>query len=180
MTLWSLESGRGRPLIRENSKLDAIAFSPDGLTLATASGDCRAVTLWDVATGRERASLTGHRGPIWSVAFSPDGRLLAAASGRVPAVAEPAGDGQVGEIRLWDLSGRKPKPRASLVGHGYGIVAVAFSPDGSDPGFRWLRPGREALGRRLRSGVGDPRRARGLGRRGGLLPRRYHPGHRLP
>ena len=131
VTLWALEEGRGRPLIRASGKLDAIAFSPDGLTLATASGDSRAVTLWDVATGRERASLADHQGPIWSVAFSPDGRRLAAASGRVPAVAEPAGDGQVGEIRLWDLSGRKPKPRASLVGHGYGIISVAFSPDGT-------------------------------------------------
>jgi WD40 repeat protein len=131
VTLWSLESGRGRPLIREKSKFDAIAFSPDGLTLAMACGDYRAVTLRDVVTGQEWARLPDHRGPIWSVAFSPDGRLLAAASGRVPAVAEPAGDGQVGEIRLWDLSGRKPRLRASLVGHGYGIVAAAFSPDGA-------------------------------------------------
>src|SRR4051812_35838555 len=70
VTLWALEAGRGRPLIRESGKLDTIAFSPDGLTLATASGDSRAVTLWDVATGRERARLPDHRGPIWSVAFS--------------------------------------------------------------------------------------------------------------
>jgi WD40 repeat protein len=131
VTLWALEDGRGRPLIRANGKLDTIAFSPDGLTLATASGDSRAVTLWDVATGHERANLTEHQGPIWSVAFSPDGRRLAAASGRLPAVADPAGGGQVGEIRLWDLSGRRPKPRVSLVGHGYGIASIAFSPDGT-------------------------------------------------
>src|SRR3954447_23731375 len=87
--LWAPEGGRGRPLIRESGKLDAIAFSPDGLTLATASGDSRAVTLWDVATGRERANLADHRGPIWSVAFSPDGMRLAAASGKVPAMAAP-------------------------------------------------------------------------------------------
>lgn len=131
VTLWAVDEGRGRPLIREGGKLDAIAFSPDGLTLATASGDSRTVTLWDVPTGQEQASLTGHAGSIWSVAFSPDGRRLAAATGRVPAAAESAGDGQVGEIRLWDLSGRKPKPRASLIGHGYGIVSAAFSPDGA-------------------------------------------------
>jgi len=116
VTSWALEKGRGRQLIRASGKLDAIAFSPDGLSLATASGDSRSVTLWDVATGRERASLTDHQGPLWSVAFSPDGRRLAVACGRVPAGAEPAGDGQVGEIRLWDLSGLKPKPQASLVG----------------------------------------------------------------
>jgi WD40 repeat protein len=100
--------------------------------LATASGNCRAVTLWDVATGKMRASLPDHRGPTWSVAFSPDGTLLAVASGVVPAMAEPAGNSQLGEIRLWDLSGRRPRPRASLVGHEYGIASVAFSPDGTD------------------------------------------------
>lgn len=131
VTLWALEGGQGRPLIRESGKLDAIGFSPGGLTLATASGDSRTVTLWDVATGRERASLAGHQGPIWSVAFSPDGGRLAVASGRVPGATDPAGDGPVGEIRLWDLSGPKPRPQADLVGHGHGIIAVAFSPDGA-------------------------------------------------
>ena len=131
VTLWALEAGRGRPVIRARGKLDAIAFSPDGSTLATASGDSRNVTLWDVATGRERANLVDHAGPIWSVAYSPDGRRLAAASGRVPAMAEPAGDGQVGEVRLWDVSGGEPRPRARFVGHGYGIVSLAFSPDGT-------------------------------------------------
>src|SRR3954470_2592735 len=96
--LWALEGGRGRPLTRASGKLDAIAFSPDGLTLATASGDTRTVTLWDVETGRERASLSGHQGPTWSLAFSPDGRRLAVACGRVPAGAEPVGDGPIGEI----------------------------------------------------------------------------------
>lgn len=129
--LWALDEGGGRPLIRASGKLDAIAFSPDGLTLATASGDGRTATLLDVASGRERAGLADHLGPTWSVAFSPDGRRLAVACGRVPAVAEPSGDGQVGEVRLWDLSGPKPKPRASLVGHDYGAISVAFSPDGA-------------------------------------------------
>src|SRR4051812_1379814 len=131
VTLWALEGGRGRPLTRASGKLDAIAFSSDGLTLATASGDSRSVTLWDVASGRERANLAGHQGPTWSVAFSPDGRQLAVACGRVPAGDEPAGDGQAGEVRLWDLSGPKPRPRAGLVGHGYGVISVAFSPDGT-------------------------------------------------
>jgi WD40 repeat protein len=131
VTLWDLEAGPGRPLIRAKGKLDAIAFAPDGATLATASGDCHSVTLWDVATGRERFRLPEHRGPIWSVAFAPDGAMLAAAAGVVPAVAERAGDDQVGEIRLWDLTGPRPKPRTSLVGHEYGIVSVAFSPNGT-------------------------------------------------
>ncbi|SIO65871.1 WD domain-containing protein, G-beta repeat-containing protein [Singulisphaera sp. GP187] len=131
VTLWALEGGRGRPLVREGGKLDTIAFSPDGLTLASASGDTRAVSLHDVATGREWARLLDHQGPIWSLDFSPNGRLLAAATGRVPAMTEPTDVEQVGEIRLWDLSDGGAKPWASLVGHDYGIISIAFSPDGT-------------------------------------------------
>jgi WD40 repeat protein len=54
------------------------------------------------------------------------------ATGVVPAVAERGGDGQVGEICLWDLSGRKPRPRARLADHEYGVISVAFSPDGTN------------------------------------------------
>jgi WD40 repeat protein len=131
VTLWTTSSGRGRTLVREAGKIDSLAFAPDGATLATASGDRRTVTLWDISTGEERETLPEHRGPIWSVAYSPDGSMLAAASGVVPAVAEPVGDAQFGEICLWDLSGRKPRARSRLVGHEYGIVSVAFSPDGT-------------------------------------------------
>src|SRR6185437_8282814 len=91
----------------------------------------RAVTLWDVATGKERATLPDHRGPIWSVAYAPDGRTLAVASGVVPTAPEQSDDGQVGEICLWDLAGRKPRPRARLAGHEHGIISVAFSSDGT-------------------------------------------------
>src|SRR3954464_8213619 len=47
VTLWAVDAGRGRVLVQEPGKFDAIAFSPDGLTLAAASGDSRAITLRD-------------------------------------------------------------------------------------------------------------------------------------
>lgn len=131
VTIWEPGSSRGRTLIRASGKLDAIAFSPDGSTLATAGADSPVVTLWDVATGREVATLPDHRGPVWSVAFSPDGSTLAAASGSVPAVDSRGGDDRVGAIRLWDLGGPRPRPRADLAGHAHGILSVAFAPDGS-------------------------------------------------
>ncbi|TFH18093.1 MAG: hypothetical protein E4H05_05820, partial [Acidimicrobiales bacterium] len=56
-----------------------VAFSPDGSLVASGSAD-RAVTLWDTATGKPLARLTGHTGPIYDVEFSPDGRSIAAAS----------------------------------------------------------------------------------------------------
>ncbi len=56
----------------------AVAFSPDGQRVATASEDNTA-RVWEAATGREVARMA-HDDIVTAVAFSPDGQRLATAS----------------------------------------------------------------------------------------------------
>ncbi len=50
----------------------AVAFAPDGHTLASA-GDDGCIRLWDVETAQQREVLRGHNALVSSIAFSPDG-----------------------------------------------------------------------------------------------------------
>ena len=68
----------------------SVAFSPDGKTLASGSMD-DSIKLWDVASGKNTATLKGHDNDVYSVAFSPDGKTLA--SGSIDQT-----------IKLWDVA----------------------------------------------------------------------------
>jgi hypothetical protein len=96
--------------------VQSVAFSPDGRTLAIGSDDTT-VRLWEVATGREIATLRGHELDVSSVAFSPDGRTLATGSMDKTA-------------RLWEVA--TGKEIATLRGDKTeaSVYSVAFSPDG--------------------------------------------------
>jgi WD40 repeat protein len=53
----------------------AVAFSPDGKTLAAVGND--RLYLWTVSTQELKFALRGHGGRVGAVAFSPDGKMVA-------------------------------------------------------------------------------------------------------
>ena len=92
----------------------ALAFSPDGQTLASAGMD-KTVKLWDWAQQRCTATFTQHTGTVVSLAFSPDGKRLAS-----------AGADKI--ILLWDMASKQLA--AQCTGHQYTVWSLAFAPDG--------------------------------------------------
>jgi WD40 repeat protein len=79
-------------------ELQAVAYSPDGKSLASGGGD-GVVRLWDVATGKMLHEFRGHRGLIWCIAFSPDGRTVASG-------------GEDTTILLWDVRAAQRAPES--------------------------------------------------------------------
>jgi WD40 repeat protein len=77
------------------------------------------IKLWDVATGKQRATLQWHT-TEFCVAFSPDGKTLAAGGA---ALSLP----HIG-IKLWDVA--TGKEMASLQVPEGVVRSVAYSPDG--------------------------------------------------
>jgi WD40 repeat protein len=96
-------------------------FSPDLATLA--SPDYQDMDLWDVATGKERLTLSEHRGEALAPAFTSDGKTVA-----VPSRRRIDAETWAGEIKLWDVStGRE---RATITGRAEFLSGIALSPDG--------------------------------------------------
>jgi WD40 repeat protein len=93
----------------------ALASSPDGALLATASSREHQIRLCEIKTGRVRRVFAGHTRPVNSVAFSPDGALLATASN----------DGMLG---LWTIA--TGQRRICLDSQATWLLTVAISPDG--------------------------------------------------
>ena len=111
----------------------AIAFSPDGRTLALTTSRNR-LALWDVASPARPvrvATLGGHPGPVAAVAFSPGGRLLADVGydGTVLIfnLADPAHPVRTASGRTIVGGGQQPDGHPDYYDTSY---ALAFSDDG--------------------------------------------------
>ncbi len=113
--------GQGDPrvTISPTQGVLSLVFSPDGKTIATGGYDGK-VRLWDVKTGRQRATLSDSliASEVHHLAFSPDGKTLAVPS-------------EYG-LLLWNVATRKPRVILSSSAEGAAnvIQEVVFSRDG--------------------------------------------------
>jgi WD40 repeat protein/transcriptional regulator with XRE-family HTH domain len=145
--------------------VSALAFSPDGRTVATAGAWDGAVKVWDPSSGALLWS-GSHTSRINSVAFAPGGGRLASSGddgvvriwdvttgaelqvlphpGHVAVVAWSL-DGQrlasgdmAGDIWLWELSQAEPTTTSwMLEGHTNAVAGLAFAPDGTLASASW-------------------------------------------
>ncbi|BBC25599.1 hypothetical protein [Pseudanabaena sp. ABRG5-3] len=99
-------------LLSHSDVVRSVAFSPDGKTIATGSGD-NTVKLWNLE-GKEIQTFKGHSDVVRNVGFSPDGKTIATAS-------------EDKTVKLWNLEGKELQ---TFKGHSNVVYSVAFSPDG--------------------------------------------------
>jgi eukaryotic-like serine/threonine-protein kinase len=142
----------GQRLGGHDDRVGAIAFSPNGKLVASASTD-RTIHLW--GEGEPRV-LRGHELEVTGVVFAPDGHALASTSedrtvriwplaGGEPRVFDAgtpttsaafSADGSHlavagrGGVRIWDLRRPEAAPLASREQAGHEIYAVGFTPKG--------------------------------------------------
>jgi WD40 repeat protein/tRNA A-37 threonylcarbamoyl transferase component Bud32 len=102
---------QSRALAGQQDSVFAVAFSPNGLTLASGSHD-NTIQIWDV---KDEKALSTLRDNVESVAWSPDGVTVAAGIWD-------------NTIKLWDVN--SGQVMVTMQGHTDRAAAVAFSPDG--------------------------------------------------
>ena len=149
---------RNFPTVGER-EFQSCTLSPDGANVLV-GGYTPAIRVWELATGKEKAPLDGHKQWARRIAFTPDGKTLVTGgndsfalvrdwpSGKAIRTIELgrtgvsdmhiSGDGRRLEILFWgeqalsffDLTTGKPIP-ALQDGHRANVYGIAVAPDGS-------------------------------------------------
>ncbi len=102
-------------VVASNAFITALAFSPDGKTLASAAGFSESdIRLWDVGAGTEIGRLHGHGSWVGALVFWPDGHKLASCSADQT-------------IRIWDPDTHQCLD--VLRGHRLEVWRLALLPD---------------------------------------------------
>ncbi|MDQ2880765.1 MAG: hypothetical protein M3Y48_05745 [Actinomycetota bacterium] len=119
--LWDMTTGKPQPAGMIHAReVSAVAISPDGHSLASASADGTA-KLWDITEPHPPKPLPAvvqDMDQVYSVAFRPNGMTLATANSDTTA-------------GLFDVSNpRAPRQLRALDGHLRPVSGVAFSSDG--------------------------------------------------
>ncbi|HTU90957.1 MAG TPA: WD40 repeat domain-containing protein, partial [Gemmataceae bacterium] len=123
--IWDAAGGKELLQLKGQNLPHALAFSPDGATLAVSSGWANTdmtVGLWNLATGREIWRKTTRPWLAMDVQFSPDGRTLALVG------AMPGRINTKGEFHLWEAA--TGKELKQIEGHQLPVHCLAFSADG--------------------------------------------------
>ena len=107
------------PVYNQPPVINAVAFSPDGKTLAVSG--YREVLLHNVEGGALTARLVGMSERLNSIAFSQDGASLIAAGGT------PA---RFGEVQVWDVASAKLKRSITVTTDT--VFGLSLSPDGKE------------------------------------------------
>jgi WD40 repeat protein len=115
LKLWDVATGRDLRTVYTGEKISAVAFTPDGRFVFTATSGL--VRVWDLMRARWLEIYVGHGRQVTSIAFSPDGQTLVSGS------ADKL-------VKLWRTNSEAPSFR-TLAGHTDNVTAVAFAPDGN-------------------------------------------------
>ncbi len=136
--LWDLLPGqtaipaRLRQTISVKSVVSCLAFAPDGRTLAWGTGSLRArepggLTLYDLASQKELATISTAPAGITALTFAPDGETLICATDHF---ARNAGPSEIWRVQSRTGAVREVIQRGSFLTH-----SLAFSPDGHTLAF---------------------------------------------